>query len=645
MINNSILPYNALFIKQNTNIINDYNYPWKVVEEHSSYTVSFNANGGTCNTSTLNVTKGSAIGTLPTPSFSKMGFAGWYTAPYGGTQVTESTVPTGDMTLYAHYYNNTSKITFNTNGVSVPGPVLTGNINGVNIGRPGESLVVFNRSGETVNTNIYGVEVAVDANGKVIASRDYGDENKLTVPSGGFVLSGQAGWDSENNCHVGGCLLVWDILSLESDAYISLNYETGRVNVYNSHNSYLINSKRLTSGEAYGVLPTLERPDYIFDGWYTSASGGTEVIQISTFTSAQTLYAHWTSTMNTVSLFDAAGTVWKTGSCVPGASYTLPETYPTMEGRYFSGWVYKQGTKVFDVRPGDVIPVPGDIALYPVYVTHEEAVSGKPVFIYNIEDFPSNGYDIHEELAELKRETDSSYWTDWSEYSTAEITPSDTVEVRTTAMYRYYYYLCSKCGDHNPLYGGCGCGGSSTAAYEKWSTIPYSKSNYATVSYATYKCVTTSLGDGQMWYFSSGNANDTAIGTVDADSSAVVIKTGYSSRTYKEQTSTETEYAVAYVIRPAITFIVPNNVTRIEEEAFAGNTAIVAVELPSGVKSIGARAFQNCSNMTMIVMDAGVTDIAADAFVGCSKDLLFCCPAGSYAQAYAESHGFRSIAP
>ncbi len=99
------------------------------------------------------------------------------------------------------------------------------------------------------------------------------------------------------------------------------------------------------------------------------------------------------------------------------------------------------------------------------------------------------------------------------------------------------------------------------------------------------------------------------------------------------------------IVFPKTTFTLPGNVTRIEEEAFAGNTAIAAVELPSGVKSIGAQAFQNCSNMTMIVMGAGVTDIAEDAFNGCSKDLLFCCPAGSYAQAYAESHGFRSIAP
>lgn len=99
------------------------------------------------------------------------------------------------------------------------------------------------------------------------------------------------------------------------------------------------------------------------------------------------------------------------------------------------------------------------------------------------------------------------------------------------------------------------------------------------------------------------------------------------------------------IVFPETTFTLPGNVTRIEEEAFAGNTAIVAVELPSGLKSIGARAFQNCSNMTMIVMDAGVTDIAVDAFDGCSKDLLFCCPAGSYAQTYAETHGFRSIAP
>lgn len=300
------------------------------------------------------------------------------------------------------------------------------------------------------------------------------------------------------------------------------------------------------SGSAIGTLPTATKEGYTFAGWYTAASGGTQVTASTIVTSNLTVYAHWTEKPKTVTLYDASGSVWKTGSCAAGSAYTLPDTYPTKSGSYFSGWSYQQNAEVFDIRPGDSIDIPADVSLYPVYVTHAQAITGEPVLIYNIADFTEDGYTISEEVYELTREVDASYWTDWSAYSTTAVKASDTVEVKTTAMYRYYYYLCPGCGDHNPLAGGCGCGSSSYDWHETWSTIAYSKSNYSTVSYATSKCSTTSLGDGQLWYFSAGNKNDTAIGTSDSDSSSTVIATGYSSRSYVAKTETKTQMVVAY---------------------------------------------------------------------------------------------------
>lgn len=54
-------------------------------------------------------------------------------------------------------------------------------------------------------------------------------------------------------------------------------------------------SKTVTYGSTYGTLPTPTRQGYGFLGWFTSASGGTQVTSGTSvsITSNQTLYAHW----------------------------------------------------------------------------------------------------------------------------------------------------------------------------------------------------------------------------------------------------------------------------------------------------------------------------------------------------------------
>lgn len=68
------------------------------------YTLTFNANGGSCSESSRKVDYNSAYGTLPTPTQNGCGFDGWYTAKTGGTKVTASTkMGDSNVTVYAQW--------------------------------------------------------------------------------------------------------------------------------------------------------------------------------------------------------------------------------------------------------------------------------------------------------------------------------------------------------------------------------------------------------------------------------------------------------------------------------------------------------------------------------------------------------------
>lgn len=147
---------------------------WKA----NTYTVTFDASGGTVSDSKKTVTYGSTYGTLPTASRTGYTFDGWYTAASGGTKITaDSKVSiTANQTLYAHWKANSYTVTFDSNGGTM------------------------------------------------------------------------------------------------SDSKTSVTY-----------------------GSAYGTLPTPSRAGYIFMGWYTEASGGTNITADSNVETAKdhTLYAQW----------------------------------------------------------------------------------------------------------------------------------------------------------------------------------------------------------------------------------------------------------------------------------------------------------------------------------------------------------------
>lgn len=98
----------------------------------------------------------------------------------------------------------------------------------------------------------------------------------------------------------------------------------------------------VTYNDAYGTLPTPTLSGYSFVGWFTAASGGTQVTSATVFTSRldHVLYAHWSASGQTRTLyFDPADGVCSTASMAVtvGAAFgSLPT--PTRTGYTFAGW-------------------------------------------------------------------------------------------------------------------------------------------------------------------------------------------------------------------------------------------------------------------------------------------------------------------
>ena len=86
-------------------IINDditYYAQW----DAQTTTVTFNANQGTVSEQTRTVALGESIGTLPIPTRTDYGFAGWYTEASGGTIIDENEIITEATTYYAHWISD-----------------------------------------------------------------------------------------------------------------------------------------------------------------------------------------------------------------------------------------------------------------------------------------------------------------------------------------------------------------------------------------------------------------------------------------------------------------------------------------------------------------------------------------------------------
>ena len=125
--------------------------------------------------------------------------------------------------------------------------------------------------------------------------------------------------------------------------YAHWSRNTYKVNFNANGGSVSTTSKNVESGAKYGTLPTPTRTGWTFKGWFTAATGGSQVTADSmvSITSEQTLYARWQVNSYTAS--------WSTGT---GYSITVKRTSSPNAGAPIAN--ISSGTTVYY---GDVLSI------------------------------------------------------------------------------------------------------------------------------------------------------------------------------------------------------------------------------------------------------------------------------------------------
>lgn len=307
---------------------------WKLIKKDvPSLTVNFVHNSSS-DCADKNVIHGDAYGNLPEPKRPGFVFEGWYTALNGGTKITSSTKVTAmsNHTLYAHWKTQTVYFDVNHSNINVNlFRTINGKIiDGITFNTNSQILSLDGSFGSwttildipfSVNENDWCCITANSLSGKVqdgdcvvfeaadkdLSSMTYSIGRRIhydVAHAGNGIYNGAWGID-KSACGIKYIkLLLWsgDGPFYCEDLKLQIKIEK------ESRTEYSPAAQVITNGNTYGTLPTPTRDGYTFDGWYTSATGGTKITSSSkvTVTGDQTLYAHWTCKHSSTELRNVA---------------------------------------------------------------------------------------------------------------------------------------------------------------------------------------------------------------------------------------------------------------------------------------------------------------------------------------------------
>ena len=214
------------------------------IAETVFYNLSFNSNGGP-EYDSRSIESGHSVGELPTPTKKGNSFAGWYMNDY---EVNSQSLIDGDETIEAHW----------------------------------------NRNRYNLSIDLAGGESSQDLTHSVL----YEDELELIQPTKtdnkfkGWDVTGEDSIVSDNIFKMG-----------IEDSTVTAKWARKLTVTFNSNGGSAVPSKDVWEGELYGTLPKPSRSGYVFAGWWTTASGGTNIKSTTTVETVgtQTLYAIWIS--------------------------------------------------------------------------------------------------------------------------------------------------------------------------------------------------------------------------------------------------------------------------------------------------------------------------------------------------------------
>lgn len=475
----------------------------------ATYTITWNAtqNGGTCSTTTSTVTAGDAVGTLPSATKDCYTLKGWYTTATGNTQVTTSTVPTGNVTYYAQFTQDTYTINYNkgNNGTGT-NTSATKNC--------GENLTllgaIFTRSSYTQkgwSTSAAGTSKAYDLGGTYTT-------NAGTTLYPYWVVNRTITWNATTN---GGTCAT--------------------------------STTTVPSGDAVGELPTATKEGATFNGWFTQATGGTQITASTTITANVTYYAQFTDLPTYTVTFINGSSTYTTESGWAGKSITVTDPTPC-DGFTFEGWSTQQYSSTNTGYPtidyDGTVPASNTTyyAVYSVQRSTTTPVTNKFEKITSLNELTSGNYLVvgnnngSTNRAMIAATTGTFY------LNTASVTPSSNI---ITTTYSNRIWQITVAGNHVTLY--------NANAGQYVQLVP---SILGIADEATSFSVSVSGG---VWTFTSDTDTRYKIYYYSSNTRFGSHTTaGYPIHLYKQQT--QTTYTTYYTTDTSITIEAnPNNTT------------------------------------------------------------------------------------
>ena len=265
--------------------------------------VVFDANGGSCATTSQSYELGKAYGTFPEATLTHYSFEGWWTAAEGGTHVTEASFASleGNRTLYAHWSLAEQVVTFFANG----------------------GWMVAGDTSSTTESGVFAV------------GRGYG-----SLPEPVRTHHAFGGWwtAAEGGERVDAASVVPATETRQLYAHWILAEQV--VTFHPNGGACDTTSRTYSVGGTYSPLPEASMEEYTFAGWWTAGTGGERVLATNavTATESRALYAHWVPINQEVTFYANGGTCDTLRRVyVVGNPYGwLPDA--TREGLEFDGW-------------------------------------------------------------------------------------------------------------------------------------------------------------------------------------------------------------------------------------------------------------------------------------------------------------------
>ncbi len=391
------------------------NQHW-IITNLDGFTVTYNANGGTgapANQTKVHGTNLTLSSTVPTRT--GYTFKGWSTSATGSVVYSAGATYSADntVTLYAVWQANTYTVKYNANGGSGSMSSSTHTydtskaLSANTFTRSGYTFLGWSTSSSATSatyTDKQSVKNLTSTNGGTVNL--YAIWSKIPTYTISYNANGGTGAPA-NQTKTHGSTLTLSSTKPSKTGYTFVNWKATDGTTYVPGASYTTNadttltaqwtantytvsynanggsvdtaSKSVTYGSTYGTLPTPTRTGYKFDGWYTSASGGTQVTSSATvtLTANQTLYAHWTANTYTITFNANSGTGAPSAQTkTHDVAITISSTIPTRDGYKFLGWATTANATSAEYQAGARFTANSDTTLYAVWEKIQEEPEG-----------------------------------------------------------------------------------------------------------------------------------------------------------------------------------------------------------------------------------------------------------------------------